>query len=196
MHRQESTPPILLPNLTYYQRLPQGFQFLYGGTIIITNKPSAIVTVLGSCVSICLFDTNRIIGGMNHYILPHAPNGEQTSARYGECAYDKLLRDMLRAGATKQSLVAKVYGGASIISNPGSEGPSIGTRNSHLAIERLNADRIPILEIDVGGVQGRKIAFRTDDGSVVVHKAVNNTEKSPCFSESIASRSHSETVRT
>lgn len=147
-------------------------------------------------MSICLFDTNRIIGGMNHYILPRAPNGIQASARYGECAYDTLLRDILRAGATKHSLVAKVYGGASIMPNSGSEGPSIGTMNSHLAVEKLNADRIPILEIDVGGVQARKITFRTDDGSVVVYKAVNSTDKSSHSSESIASLSHLETART
>jgi chemotaxis protein CheD len=123
-----------------------------------------MTTILGSCVSVCLWDGS--IGGMNHFLLPHGLSGPHMEQRYAVTAVPRLLHKMLEAGAKLSMLQAKVFGGARVLSAPTQN--HLGMRNANAALEILAASRIPVTAQDIGGTRGRKLAFNTDDGSVLV----------------------------
>jgi chemotaxis protein CheD len=130
---------------------------------VIAAKPTAIVTILGSCVSVCLFDADAGVGGLNHYLLPFHVEREK-SARFGSVAIPRLVEQVVTAGADPRRLQAKVFGGASVI-GAFSHGRKLGDENARLAFETLDALGIPVLEKDVGGTKGRKLVFHSDDGA-------------------------------
>lgn len=144
--------------------------FIHVGQIHIDHAPMAISTVLGSCVSVCLYDVQLGIGGMNHYLLPFwNGNGLQTP-KFGNIAIPKLIESMIERGASPRTLEAKIFGGASM--NIGaSEAMMIGQKNILVAKEILQEYRIAIVAEDVGGTSGRKIQFDLERGKVLLKYA-------------------------
>jgi chemotaxis protein CheD len=140
--------------------------YLHGGQLVATATPTAVTTVLGSCVAVCLFDPVSRVGGVNHFLLPHHVERER-SARFGNVAVPELVRAVVRAGASQEALVAKVFGGASVIAGM-SRGRRLGEENAALALHLLEEARIPVLDHDVGGTRGRKLVFVTDEGTAWV----------------------------
>ncbi|KAA0893949.1 chemotaxis protein CheD [Oryzomonas rubra] len=145
--------------------------FLFPGTLFADARDYQISTVLGSCVSVCLWDTVTHVGGMNHFMLP-LWNGEGLATpRYGNIAMEKLLHKMLALGCVKKHLVAKIFGGANVNgTGNGNEIFMIGDRNVILANQLLDEYAIPIKAWDVGGRLGRKIVMQTGTGVVWVGK--------------------------
>ena len=145
--------------------------FLFPGNLFADLRDCQISTVLGSCVSVCLWDTVARVGGMNHFMLP-LWNGEGLATpRYGNIAVEKLLHKMLALGCSKKHLVAKVFGGANVNgTGNGNEIFMIGDRNVILANQLLDEYAIPIKAWDVGGRMGRKIVMQTGTGVVWVGK--------------------------
>lgn len=145
--------------------------FLFPGALFADVRDYHVSTVLGSCVSVCLWDTVTRAGGMNHFMLP-LWNGEGLATpRYGNIAMEKLLDKMLSLGCQKKHLVAKIFGGANITgSHKGNEIFMIGDRNVILANQLLDSYAIPIKACDVGGRMGRKIVMQTSTGIVWVGK--------------------------
>jgi chemotaxis protein CheD len=142
--------------------------FLHSGRVYSSREPQVISTILGSCVSVCLFDRSRAIGGMNHFLLPsHASDGER-SPRFGAVALQVLLEQMSDLGATHAALVAKVFGGARVGPMVGPITAHLGQRNIETAQYLLEKARIPIVASDVGGTVGRKLLFETATGSAWV----------------------------
>jgi chemotaxis protein CheD len=127
-----------------------------------------VVTVLGSCVSVCLHDPVARVGGVNHFLLPHHVERER-SARFGTVAVPELVEAVVRAGGSRQKLVAKVFGGAAILSGA-RLGRRLGDENAALAIHLLGEAHIPVLHADVGGARGRKLVFFTDEGTAWVRQ--------------------------
>jgi chemotaxis protein CheD len=143
--------------------------FLFPGTIFAEAAEYEISTVLGSCVSVCLWDRVAHVGGMNHIMLP-LWNGEGLATpKYGNIAMEKLLKKMLFIGCRRENLIAKVFGGANV-SGTGLEVFMIGDRNITLAHEMLDEFRIPVSARDVGGRVGRKIIMNSATGVVLVGK--------------------------
>lgn len=143
--------------------------FLYPGTIFAEPAEYHISTVLGSCVAVCLWDKVIHVGGMNHIMLP-LWNGEGLATpKYGNIAMEKLLAKVLSIGARRETLTAKIFGGANV-SGTGLEVFMIGDRNITLAVEMLEEYRIPIIARDVGGNVGRKIIMNSATGVVMVGK--------------------------
>lgn len=141
--------------------------YLHPGALWAEPAAAAITTVLGSCVSVCLWDPHTTYGGINHFILPHG--GAVQSARYGNHALPMLLERMLELGAQRETLLACVFGGASVM--PGTApGPTLGSRNVAEALDFLTRNGIALLRQDVTGRQGRKLTFRTTDGSTLIRK--------------------------
>jgi chemotaxis protein CheD len=141
--------------------------YLHPGGLWAEPAAAVITTVLGSCVSVCLWDPQTTHGGINHFILPHG--GATRSARYGNHALAMLLERMLEAGARRETLLACVFGGASVM--PGNAaGPTLGSRNVAEAFDFLSRNEIAVLRHDVEGRQGRKLTFRTADGTTVIRK--------------------------
>jgi len=142
--------------------------YLHAGQLHAASAPTAITTVLGSCVSVCLYDPVTKVGGMNHFLLPLHVDREQ-SPRFGTVAVPALVDAVLRAGGTRGGLVAKVFGGASVIAVL-AKGRRLGDENAALALRLLEEARIPVLDHDVGGQRGRKLVFIVDEGTAWVRQ--------------------------
>lgn len=141
------------------------------GEVFATNMPTVIQTLLGSCISVCLYDPKSRTGGMNHILLPgRADMGNfDKMARYGINAMELLINRMLNLGTTRYGLIAKVFGGAHIITEF-DEHDSPGSRNLAFTMNFLSAERIPVLSCDVGGYNARRIFFHTDSGHVMLKR--------------------------
>ncbi|HEU4385038.1 MAG TPA: chemotaxis protein CheD [Anaeromyxobacteraceae bacterium] len=144
---------------------PRRSVYLHAGQVHAAGEPSSVVTVLGSCVAVCLCDREAAVGGMNHFLLPHATLREQ-SPRFGAVAMPQLLEQVLRLGARRERLEAKVFGGACVIE--ALKGRNLGSENVELALRVLRGAGIQVLERDVGGHRGRKLVFHTDVGAAWV----------------------------
>ncbi|WP_320051874.1 chemotaxis protein CheD [uncultured Acetobacteroides sp.] len=139
--------------------------FLYPSALFASAKPHRVVTVLGSCVSVCLWDPILLIGGINHYMLPFWNGNGLASPKYGNIAIEKLIERMLLLGSSKANLRAKVFGGGEVIET-NIANFRIGERNIAIAKELLEAHRIPIVAQSVGGKNGRKLMYVTATGEV------------------------------
>lgn len=142
--------------------------YLHAGQLFASTGPTAITTVLGSCVAVCLHDPATKLGGMNHFLLPLHVERDR-SPRFGTIAVPQLVDAVVRAGAQRSSLVAKVFGGASVIGTI-STARRLGDENARLALRLLEEAGIPVLDHDVGGSRGRKVVFFADEGTAWVRQ--------------------------
>lgn len=137
------------------------------GELYASKRDIMIVTVLGSCVSVCLTDAMTQTGGMNHFMLPErAGNSSLLSepARYGAHAMEMLINNLLSMGAQRSRLEAKVFGAGRVL--PGMT--DVGARNAQFAMEYLERERIPVKASDVGGKNARKVYMFVESGRVLV----------------------------
>ena len=134
----------------------------------VVDTDMALVTVLGSCIAACIRDPVLRIGGMNHFMLPDGNVGDGAPARYGSYAMEMLLNALLKRGARRDRLEAKVFGGANVLkgftSNP------VGTRNSEFVRAYLRAEQIPIAAEDLMGIHPRKVWYFPHTGKVIVQR--------------------------
>lgn len=138
---------------------------LMQGDIHYCMEPKVLVTVLGSCVAVCLWDKVRGAGGMNHFVLPIDRTGEK-STRYGDVAIDDLIAGLLRLGCRIGDLQAKVFGGAAVL--PFAGGQTVGSNNVQLALDRLRRNHIRVVAQRTGGTAGQQIRFYTRTGDAFV----------------------------
>jgi chemotaxis protein CheD len=128
-------------------------------------------TVLGSCVSACLFDLGAGVGGMNHFMLPGRSEGlhaDGVDMRYGSHAMEVLLAQLLKAGARRDRLAAKVFGGGAVI--PGMTQLNIGQRNADFVLQYLREQDVPVVAQDLGGTLPRRICYFPGSGRVAVRR--------------------------
>ncbi len=140
--------------------------FLHPGDTYVTNGLMTITTVLGSCVSVILWDEFQRVGGMNHFVLPRDESGGD-SCRYGDVAILRLLRMMREYGCKRGTVSAHIAGGARPVWSL-RKSSSIGDKNIFIAKEMLRHHRIPILQESTGGSNGYRIRMNTLNGEVVV----------------------------
>ncbi|MFD1625923.1 chemotaxis protein [Azospirillum griseum] len=116
-------------------------------------------TTLGSCVSACIHDPVRGIGGMNHFLLPEVPESELSgngeAARYGSVAMERLINALLCAGAERRRLQVKLFGGARVIDSS----YDIGGMNSRFALDYVRAEGLILTGQDLGGASARRIRY-------------------------------------
>ena len=130
-----------------------------------------LVTVLGSCVAACILDRTKGLGGMNHFMLPGENDGDDllsSSSRYGAYAMEMMINELLKMGAKRHNLEAKVFGGASVLR--GFKVGNIGERNVEFTMRYLNTENISIAAQDVLEDCPRKIYFFPNSGKVLVKK--------------------------
>lgn len=133
-----------------------------GGWAIESERP--ISTLLGSCVAVCLFDPKLNIGGMNHFLLPSSTSGNNADVDVilnGDYSMEVLVNGLLNKGAQKSRLVAKAFGGGTIVS---SIRLAIGERNSAFAHEWLEREGIRLIASDFNGPWSRKVVFVPNTG--------------------------------
>jgi len=138
---------------------------VFPGQFIITSVPAVIVTVLGSCVSVCLFDKILHLGGMNHYLLPGNEEDEAGNPNRGLTSTRMLIRSMLNRGSKIENIEAKIFGGCNSLYR-NNDMFKIGERNSDVAKEVLSEYGIKVTAQHVGGCQGRRIEFDSSNGKV------------------------------
>jgi chemotaxis protein CheD len=138
---------------------------VFPGQYMITSVPALVTTVLGSCVSVCLWDKVAGIGGMNHYLLPGTEDDEPGNMDRGIKSIQLLVRSMLNRRATIENMEAKVFGGCNSLYKENNFF-KIGERNAAIAFEILKGFNIHVSAQHVGGSYGRKIIFNTSTGKV------------------------------
>ena len=145
--------------------------YLYPGTLFVHRKPHLITTVLGSCVSVCLWNKTSQLGGINHYLLP-LWNGEGLpTPKYGNIAISKLHEKVRAYSNPGDKLIAKVFGGASMWDkDKGDNFFCVGNVNSRFIQEFLGNEGIPLVTADLEGDRGRVIYFSFGDFAVHVRK--------------------------
>jgi chemotaxis protein CheD len=137
--------------------------YLLPGTLYCAAEPTVVTTVLGSCVSVCLWHPLRRVAGINHFLLP---SGER-SLRYGDIAIPALVEEMVHLGCHVHTIEAKVFGGATVLrGEPTSH--DVGPKNVELALEHLARLGIPVVAQRTGGRSGLSLRLFTATGEVLV----------------------------
>ena len=145
---------------------------IFPGEYYFTRKEMLIVTVLGSCVSACIRDRVSGVGGMNHFMLPDSGNDAESplsaSMRYGAYAMEVLINELLKAGARRENLEAKVFGGGNVLR--GFTTINVGERNAQFVRDYLRAENVRITAEDLNDVHPRKVYYFPRTGKVLVKK--------------------------
>ncbi len=135
------------------------------GEYFVDTEDLLIMTTLGSCIAACLWDRTANVGGLNHFMLPEG-NGE--SGRYGLFAMELLINEMLKKGANKSRMEAKVFGGGAVIS--GMSSLNVGERNTNFVLDFLKTERIPVVSKDVMDIYPRKVCYLPRSGKAMVKR--------------------------
>jgi chemotaxis protein CheD len=142
------------------------------GEYYFTPKDMLIVTVLGSCVAACIRDKVTGIGGMNHFMLPDGGNDPDSpvsaSMRYGTYAMEVLINELLKSGARRENLEAKVFGGGAVLR--GFTAINVGERNAKFVLNYLRSENIRVTAEDLNDVHPRKVYYFPRTGKVLVKK--------------------------
>ncbi len=132
------------------------------GDFAVSADPLAVMsTVLGSCVAVCLFDESAKIGGMNHFLLAGDDDTASTDLKYGVNAMELLINKLLRGGADRHRLRAKLFGGARMTRHA----RDIGASNAAFAQSFLDGEGLPCLSQSLGGTQARRVVFTPTTGA-------------------------------
>lgn len=140
--------------------MDQGKVFhLHPGGIFISEEYYFVHTILGSCISVCLWDEKNHIGGMNHFVISHYRSGAR-SGKFGDISLSYLLNEIEKLGSTY--LEAYIVGGA----HSQLLDTTVSKDNIELAEKFLNQSKIPIIICDVGGFNSRNVVFNTGNGKI------------------------------
>lgn len=148
---------------------------LLPGEYYVTDKDMLLVTVLGSCVAACIRDCYSGIGGMNHFMLPDGGGDAgsllNASARYGTYAMEILINQLLKLGARRCNLEAKVFGGGNVLD--GLTVANVGPRNADFVLKFLQTEKIKVVAKDLVDIYPRKVYFFPKNSKVMVKKLRN-----------------------
>lgn len=145
------------------------------GEFFVYDEDILVMTTLGSCIAACLWDRERRIGGMNHFLLPDGGAGSGDSGRYGSFAMDLLIGELIKRGANRSNMEAKVFGGGAVVS--GMSSINVGERNTQFVLDYLRTERITVVSKDVLDIYARKVCFFPASGRALVKRlASTNTE--------------------
>ena len=154
---------------------------LLPGEYYVSKNDECISTVLGSCISVCIYDPTIKVGGMNHFMLPaqgeHSSGawGDPTSSstRYGNFAMEYLINSVIKLGGRKQNFQAKIFGGGQVLANM----TNVGQSNIIFAFDYLRKENINVLASDVGDIFPRKLVFFPKTGKVKMKHLTTDRNK-------------------
>ena len=155
------------------------------GEYFVHDEDILIMTTLGSCIAACLWDRHARIGGMNHFMLPDS-GGSQDGGRYGSYAMELLINELLKRGASRSTLEAKVFGGGQVIS--GMNVLNVGQRNTEFVLNYLKTEHIPVVSKDVLDVFPRKVCFFPASGKAMVKRLAPSNPEALIAQERAASQ--------
>ena len=170
--RQDGTyEEVFSPTLYFDRNFNIDAVKIFPGEYYVTGRDMVLVTVLGSCVAACIRDRVSGLGGMNHFMLPGGGEGDSllsSSSRYGAYAMEMMINELLKMGAKRQNLEAKIFGGGSVLR--GFKVGNVGERNVEFTLGYLHTESIPVAAKDVLENYPRKIYFFPNNGKVLVKK--------------------------
>ena len=145
------------------------------GEYFVSDEDLLVMTTLGSCIAACLWDRKAQVGGLNHFMLPDggpdaglSSAGLSSAGRYGSFAMEVLINELLKRGATRVTLEAKVFGGGQVIAEMASL--NVGERNTRFVLDYLRAERIAVVSKDVLGIHPRKVCFLPTSGKAMIKR--------------------------
>ena len=142
------------------------------GEYFVHHEDMLLLTTLGSCIAVCLWDRHAHVGGMNHFMLP---DSSAESGRYGPFAMEMLINALMKQGAQRMTLEAKVFGGARVLSSPGTDSLKVGQRNTEFALNYLATERIPVVVKDVEGDCPRTVCFLPRSGKAMLKRLTSSS---------------------
>ncbi len=178
---ERQRPPVLsgMEGIRSYWNATHNFHSarIMPGEFYVTENREIITTVLGSCISVCIRDTQLDIGGMNHFMLPEGASdqsvGGVNSTQYGINAMEVLINTILSHGGSRNRLEVKIFGGARVLRIK----TSVGERNIDFVREYLREEGMPVATENVGGLHSRKIIYFPFNGRTLMKKLpIDNPE--------------------
>lgn len=151
------------------------------GEYYVDDEDLLIMTTLGSCIAACLWDRNARVGGMNHFMLPE---GAGDSGRYGSYAMELLINELLKRGASRGGLEAKVFGGGAVIG--GMNSLNVGERNTEFVLNYLKTEHIPVVSKDVLDIYPRKVCFLPASGKAMVKRLAPTSREALVAQDKVA----------
>ncbi|WP_291140250.1 chemoreceptor glutamine deamidase CheD [Hydrogenophaga sp.] len=143
------------------------------GEYYVSAEDLVVMTVLGSCIAACIWDPRVRVGGMNHFMLPEG--GSDSGGRYGSYAMELLINELMKQGARRETMQAKVFGGGAVMSSFTTM--NVGERNTKFVLDYLQTERIAVVSKDVLDVHPRKVCFFPSTGKAMVKRlATANNE--------------------
>jgi chemotaxis protein CheD len=141
------------------------------GEYYVTKKPKLMGTLLGSCVSVCLFNKFNGHAAMNHFLMPSANNKkmENDPGKYGKSSCEMIIQTLMALDSNASHYTAQVFGGANVFNLVDSIG-DIGNRNIGIAEQVLAEHKIRIIHREIGGNKGRHIYFNSSKNKVECRK--------------------------
>ncbi len=145
-----------------------------GEYCVSTDPQYELVTIVGSCVAITLYDKKNQTGGLVHIVLPGKRQylrENETKAYYADSGIPLLFEKLKKAGSDEDNLVAAVVGGASTLTEH--DGNTIGKKNAEFAISLLKSKGIPIEKVDIAKKHGRRITLSIKNGKLNIENTTS-----------------------
>ena len=154
----------------YHTNLP--IVYLKPGELHYAEKPTLVTTVLGSCVSVIMYNKRFCIGAICHALLPAGNCLDGERFRYVECSVRRMIEMFATAGIGPNEIEVKLFGGSDILATPqeGARAKTIGRQNIESALAIIEAEGLSVTSSDLGGFTGRKIFFYTHTGEVLLKR--------------------------
>lgn len=137
------------------------------GEFFVHDEEILITTTLGSCIAACLWDRDKRVGGINHFMLPDRGSSID-SGRYGSFAMELLINEMIKRGAKRSTMEAKVFGGGAVVA--GMNSLNVGERNARFVLDYLRTERIAVVSQDILDIYPRKICYLPASGKALVKR--------------------------
>lgn len=136
------------------------------GQIVATAKPASLTAILGSCVGVALYHPRRRVGALAHVVLPSSNGRSATAGKFADSAIPSMIQQLESLGANRAGLTVKIAGGACMFNTSGPL--QIGDANVEAVTKILAEAGMRVAAHDTGGTKGRRVAFRTDTGEMLV----------------------------
>jgi len=168
---------------SYNKRFNKKYISIVAGDYFVSNEDIIMGTVLGSCVSVCLYSENSSYCGMNHFMLPErgvkykdeSDIMHTDAAFYGINSMEMLINTLMKVGVNKTMLRAKIFGGGNVLRVRSGE-RTVGEQNIDFALRFLEMEKIPVVSFSLGGDYARKILFFTKNQEVLQWYLGKNVE--------------------
>jgi chemotaxis protein CheD len=165
------------------------------GEYFVHDEDILIMTTLGSCIAACLWDRQAKVGGLNHFMLPDG-QGQGSAAsggRYGSFAMELLINEMMKKGAQRSTMEAKVFGGGQVVS--GMNSMNVGERNTAFVLDYLKTERIQVVSKDVLDIYPRKVCFLPASGKAMVKRLASANNDALAAQERAAAQTATPTAQ-